>query len=467
MSDNSTKANLIAKTLFILGGIILFIVLVIFIFRMVPIVISNIASVGSSITTGVRNLIPGSDETIAVTTDSDSVNVDTPVVVSFEYVPQVTGQYFVSYDCVDGLFFDIQSSNGARRIICNTPFKLGTNVASIALVPTFTKSNAFADTKLKIEYKDAKNNTVGFGTKTITIKSEGGSIVATSTSSNPFDANGNLSDSTVTTTVIKKPTTTTAQPKPTYTPTPTYTKPTKDLVLTKVTGDSRSTFVINVYNYGNTSTGPWEFSYTDAENPSKTVISPLQASLGAGQGMAVTVRFDGQDNSSQTINVNVDPYNQISETNESNNSGSTVIYGNSSNSNNNNNDDSYNSNDDADLVITNMEVGRISGSRFTEDSEISDNDTAAVRFTVKNQGGESTGSWKFEITNAPYNSSNDSYRSKTYSSLRPGETIEVVVEFDGIDQGRYSIKTEVDSDNNVREEKENNNTWSESLRVTN
>ncbi len=461
MADNSTKANLIAKILFIMGGIILFIVLVVFIFRLVPVAISNIANIGSSITSGVRNLIPGSEETIEVTTDTDSIDVETPIIVTFEYIPQVTGQYFVSYDCIDGLFMDIQSSNGAKRIICNTPFRLGTNVSSISLVPIFTKSNAFADSIIKIEYKDAQNNTVAYGTKTITIQDEEGSVAATSTASNPFETKGNLSGSTVTSTVIKKPVTSTSV-TPTYT---SYTKPTRDLVVTQVSGSSNSTFTINVYNYGNTSTGPWEFSYTDAENPSRTILSPVQASLGAGQGMAVTVRFDGQDNSSQTIKINVDPSNRISETNESNNSGSTVIFGNSSNRNDDNNE--YNSNDDADLVITNMEVGRMSGNRFSEDDEISDDDTAAVRFVVKNEGGESTGSWKFELTNLPYDSSNDTYRSKSYSSLRPGESLEVVVEFDGIDEGRYSIRTEVDSEDDVDEERENNNTRSKTLEVNN
>ena len=228
--------------------------------------------------------------------------------------------------------------------------------------------------------------------------------------------------------------------------------------------DSQSTFVIHVYNYGNTATGPWEFSYTDAENPSRTVLSPLQGSLGAGQGLAVTVRFDGQDNSKQTVAITLDPSNKISETSESNNTGSVVITGDSSDS--NNSDNSYDSKDDADLIITSMEVGRISGNRFSEDDEIDEDDTAAVRFVVKNQGGESTGSWRFEIDNLPYDN-DDMYRSKSYSSLKPGQSIEVVADFDQIDRGRYSIKVEVDSDDDVDEEKENNNTKSKTLEVNN
>jgi hypothetical protein len=456
MADNTTKANLIAKILFIAGGIILFVVLVIFIFRMVPYAVSNIASMGSKITSSIKKTV--SDEEIQITTDTDTVDIENPVIFSFEYDPQETvGQYYVSYDCIDGLFFDIQSKDGPKRIICETPLKLGTNLSSISLTPIFTDSNTFADSVVLIEYKDTKGNVVASGSKTITVKGKEG---LASKESNPFDANGSLSGSSVTTQPLT-PSKTTATP--TYTST--YIKPTRDLVLTQASSISTdSTFVIYVYNYGNTSTGPWEFSYTDAENPSRTVMSPIQASLGAGQGLAVTVRFDGQDNSRQTIAIVVDPSNKISETNESNNSGSTVITGDSSNS--NDNDDDYNSRDDADLSITNMEVGRISGNRFDEDDEIEDNDTAAVRFVVKNQGGESTGSWRFEIDNLPYDN-DDTYRSKSYSSLRPGESLEVVVEFEDVDEGRYSMRVEVDSDDDVDEERENNNTESETLEVNN
>lgn len=451
MSDNSTKANLIAKILFIAGGIILFIVLVIFIFRIVPVVVSNVSNFGKNIFSGISN--KSADEEILVSTDSDTVEIKTPILVSFLYEPQdQTGQYFVSYNCIDGLFFDIQSKDGPKRIICNTPLKLGTNIDSISLTPLFTKSNGFADSVITISYKDTAGNTLAFGTKTITVKGEESSVTA---EENLYDVNGSLSGSTVTTEEVKSVTV----PVTTKTTTSAYTNPTKDLVVTYISPTSyNSSFVMHVYNYGNTPTGPWEFSYTDAENPSHIIISPVQGSLAGRQGLAITVSFDGQYNSRQVISIKLDPYNKISENNETNNLSSVVIFGDNSNNN------SYNSRNDADLVITDMEVGRISRNRFVEDDEIDDTDTAAVLFVVKNQGGESTGSWRFEINNLPYDT-NDDYRSKTYSSLRPGESIQIITEFDGIDDGRYSIKVEVDSDDDVDEEKENNNTESETLRV--
>jgi len=455
MADNSTKANFIAKTLFIAGGIILFIVLIIFIFRLVPVAISNLKNLGS----GIKESIYG--EQIKVAPESDIVTVKSPFTVTFEYAPKEEGQYYISYNCIDGFFLDIQSQDGPKRVICDTPFKLGTNLNSISLVPVFTNSTNFADSKISILYKDSNGNTVAQGNSTVTVKGEENVNVTSTDEKNPYNTNGSLSGSTVTTKPLieTKPTTTSNT-----NPSTSYSRPTKDLTVTYITPiDSSSMFVMYVYNLGNTSTGVWEFSYTDAENPSKTLLSPVQASLAPGQGLAITVGFDGQENSKQSIRVSLDPSNKISESNESNNESSVVISG---DSNSNSSDGSYNSKDDADLIIKSMEVGRISGNRFVEDDEIEDNDTAAVRFVVKNQGGDSTGTWKFKITNLPYDD-DDSYESKSYRSLRPGESMEFIADFDDIDTGRYTIKVEVDSDDDVDEERENNNTESDTLKVTN
>lgn len=472
MAENSNKANLVAKTLFIIGGVILFILLAIFILRIVPVAVSNIANVGSSIKTSITKAFNGGEE-ISVSLNPESTVSGEPVIVSFEYEPEEVGQYFVSYNCVDGLFYDIQSSNGPKRIVCNTPFKLGQDLNAISLVPLVTKENIFIDSTITIEYKDTESNPIAKGTKLLTIKNETEGSSATSTDSNPFGVDNSLSGSTVTSSTAPsrstEDTSVDAGNGIRYTSggsswTPTTYSTTRDLAVTEIYKLNNSTFVFHVYNLGNTSVGPWEFSYTDAENPSKTLISPLQAGLAPGQGLAITVRFDEQRNSNQLISIFIDPYNKVSETSESNNTASVTItgstggyYGGSG---------SYDEDDDADLIITRMDVGKISGSRFIEDDEIDDNDTAAVRFVVKNQGGESTGSWRFEIDNLPYDN-DDTYRSKRYSSLRPGESIEIIADFDGIDDGNYNIRIEVDSDDDVDEERENNNTESERLEVDN
>ncbi len=452
MADTSNKANLIAKILFIAGGILLFIVLVMFIFKLVPAALSGLANMGS----GLKGLV--SKEKIEIITESDTVEVQTPIALSFEYTEKEPGQYFISYNCIDGFFFDIQSKDGPKRIVCDVPFKLGTNLSTISLVPIFTDSNEFADTLLTISYKDKNGNDLATGEKTLTIEGQPKDPIA---EENPYNEKVPLAGSKVV-----------AQPLTTKAPATTQTQqvnPSKDLAVTYIASiDSQSALVMHVYNFGNTPTGSWEFSYTDAENPSRTVLSPIQASLGAGQGLAITVRFDGQDNSRQTVNVVADPQNKINESNEANNTANVIVTGSSnSNDDDDSNDDSYNRNDDADLVITSLEIGRISGNRFVEDDEIDENDDTAVRFVVKNQGGESTGSWRFEIDNLPYDNNDDTYRSSSNSSLQPGQSREIIAEFDRVDEGRYSIRIEVDSDDDVDEEDERNNTESETFEVNN
>lgn len=453
MIKNPEKANLIAKFLFIAGGIILFIILVIVVFKIVPKALSGLSNLGSD----ARGIF--SSEKIKISIDSETVEVLKPVAVSFEYTPEQEGQYYISYTCVDGLFFDIQSKDGPKRIVCDTPLKLGSSLNSISLVPIFTESNIFVDSTISILFKDTKGNTLASGTKIITIAEDIDSNIAEETK-NIYSNNDSLAGSNVTTksleTVIPP-----FQGQTAVGNKPIAMKAVKDLTITYISSiDKKSAFILHVYNYGNTSTGPWEFSYTDAENPSRTSLSPIQAGLKSGQGLAITVGFDGQDNTRQTINVTLDPLNKVVESNETNNSKSVIISGNT----NTYSDYSFNSNNDADLTITVLEVGRISGSRFVEDDEIDEDDTAAVRFVVKNEGGESTGSWRFKIDNLPY-IKDDTYRSKSYSSLRPGQSTEIIADFEGINKGRYSLKVEVDSDDDVNEERENNNVKTENLKV--
>ncbi|MBP6925957.1 MAG: hypothetical protein KBC22_02790, partial [Candidatus Pacebacteria bacterium] len=123
----------------------------------------------------------------------------------------------------------------------------------------------------------------------------------------------------------------------------------------------------------------------------------------------------------------------------------------------------YDRNDDADLEIDSFEVGRMDGNRFREDDTIDEDDDAAVQFTVINRGGESTGSWRFEIENTP--DDNDDYRSRVQSSMRPGESRTFTIEFENPDTGTFRMKLTLDSDDDIDEEDENNNDETEELEV--
>jgi len=464
MQEKPNVLGVITKIIFIGGAVLLFVLLTIWVIRFVPRLLSGAGNVSDSITGTLRG-----GDVINVTLNNSEVESESPFIISWDYSPNVPGEYFFTYSCEDSLMMDIQSSNGPKRILCNSEFRLGENINTISMVPTVTKKNIFVDSEIKISYKDAEKKEVAFGKTTATLKNTDGA----STSANPFDAN--LSASTVTSTKAEETPplvgTTSSAPKTTpkiggNTISPTYYgKP--DLVITNIAKTvNQSALSFTVYNYGTNSSGNWFFSYTDAEDPSRVLYSPTQPSLLPNQGLFTQIRFDGQRNDSQLVNVYLDPVNSIIESNEYNNQGSVVITGNTYNSNYNNNNYNYNSNDDADLVIENLEVGRMSGSRFIEDDTLDDGDDSAVRFVVVNQGGKSTGNWRYEITNTPYDNNND-YRSNNQSSLRPGERQTIIIEFNNIDEGNHNIKVEVDSDDDVNEENERNNDDTVRLRVQN
>lgn len=458
MSDKSSLLGTITKIVFIGGAIILFALLVIWVVRWIPKAVNGVANIGSSITNGIRG-----GESINVFANENEINTKEPFVLSFDYSPTVAGEYYFSYSCEDSLIIDIQSVNGPKRIICNTPFRLGENLNQISLLPNVTKQNIFIDTNLKVSYKSYEDNEeVAFGTESVTIKN----TAESSTASNPYSAD--FAGSSVTSSPTTE-TSTNIQTTNTTRTTGYYGNP--DLAITNIANtQGYSALSFTAYNYGTRPTGVWYFSYTDAENPNYTQISPAQPSLNPGQGLFVQVNFDGQRYDNQLINIYLDSTNSIYESNESNNRSSVVISGYRSGYSNNYyyyNDRYYNYNDDdeADLFIVTMEVGRMIGGRFDEDTSIDENDEAAVRFVVRNKGGEVAEDWRFEITNTPYDRDDD-YRSGRQNDLYPGEQEEFIVRFDNIDEGSYNIKVEVDSDDDVDEERENNNTETERLRVT-
>lgn len=446
-TENKSALGTITKIIFIGGAIVLFVLLAIWVIRLVPKAINGVANIGSSLTNGLRGA-----ESIVVQTNDSEVNTGEPFVISFDYSPTVPGEYYFSFSCEEALVMNIESRNGSRRVLCNTPFKLGENIDMISLRPSLSRQNIFVDSEVTISYKDFENNEeIAYGNTIVTFKNTSGAEAE-----NPYG--GDFAGSTVTSTEVEEAPTTTNSSDSDNAGNRTYA-PTyygyADLAITNIArtvGKSELTFT--VYNLGTNTSGNWYFSYTDAENPSNTLISPIQPNLRPGQGLLIRVGFDSQKNNNQTINVFADSTNSIYESNESNNYSSVNIDG--------NNNNSYNSGDDADLVIDNLEVGRISGSRFIENDEIDDNDDAAIRFTVRNIGGESTGTWRFEVNETP---NDEDFRSSRQSSLRPGESIEFVIEFENPKKGDYNIEVEIDSDDDVNEENERNNDESERLRI--
>ncbi len=454
--SNTTTKSFVGKILFVLGIIIILIVLASLIISFVPRVFSGLANIGSSL----GEL--GKKPEISVTASDVSLNNSERFVINWESNIDKTGLYNISHPCVDNVTVDIETINGTRRMICGDSFTLGPNPGSLTLIANLNKENAFVDVPIAISFvQDGK--TIASNDVVVTIQN-GDPNTGTGISAKPVEEEPVKE----VTPVKQKPTTPVTKTPTQYKPVtyvPVVTGP-ADLAISKIASISNNKIVFTVTNKGGRSTGSWLFQYTTPTDPKKTITSPLQMSLGPNQSILYTITFEAKANGNQSVVIQLDPSNLVSESIENNNIETITLTGSGFGNNNgsNNNDDSYNSKDDADFIIQNLEVGRVSGNKFVKDDTADEGDDIALRFVVKNRGGENTKNWRFEIENLPYKSSN-SFRSQEYNKLRPGESIEVLVQFDDIERGDFEIEVEVDSDNDTREESESNNIDSVDLEV--
>lgn len=453
MSETTTK-SFIGKILFVVGIIIILIILATLIIRFVPRVFSGLANIGSSI----ENVF-GKNE-ISVTASDVSLTNGERFVVSWDSNISKTGLYNISHACIDNVTVDIETINGTRRMICGDTFTLGPNAGSVTLVANLNKENAFADIPVAITFVDEDNKVVASNNVVVTIQN-GDPNAGTGISAQPVEPVEEEEPPVASTPRTTTPRTTTQPRSDVYTPV--VTGP-ADLAISNlaVLGNNRVAFTVT--NNGGRATGSWLFNYSTPTSPKQTITSPLQPTLGPNQSILYTVTFAAKSNGNQTVVVQLDPNNYVSESSETNNVGTITMTGGSFGGGSNNTNNDYDSRDDADFQIIGLEVGRISGNNFIEDDEAEDGDDIVIRFVVKNRGGDETEDWRFEVSNLPYDD-DDTFRSREYNSLRPGESIEIFVEFENIDEGDYEIEVEVDSEDDTDEESESNNDDSVDLEV--
>jgi len=450
MAETHTKKELITKVLFVIGVVILIFIFAYALFKFIPKVFSGFAAVGEFISS------PFVSNSIKVSSSNTSLNSSDKFILSWKYEPKKDGDYNISYDCQQNLTIQISSENGPKTLLCNTKYNLK-NAGSAELTATLKNQNTFVDLPVTIEYIDSDNKSViASGSINLSVKNETTNASNTIIVSEPVSDTSTV-DSNTTNTSTSNSTNNTAVKN-----TGTINYGPADLAITNEYALNNNTITFTVSNVGGQPSGVWYFDYVSPNRGTES--SPVQVSLSRGQGIRFTLNLDS-NTSRGNVAILADPRNNIYETNKLNNVAAIAVNGNNDSSYYYNND--YNSNDRSDLEVTDFAVGRISSSdRFTEDDQISEDDDAAVQFTVKNIGGESTGSWRYEITNLPYDN-NDSEESNLQSSLRPGESREITVGFNNPDQGSYTIKVKVDSGSDVREESESNNTDSARLKVTN
>lgn len=444
MAENTKKQNIFLKILFIVGILILLIILAWGVIRFIPFLFNGFASVGQLLNS------PFKSNQIALSVNQSEISSGQTVAVFWtnDKSEANNGYYSIKHSCVDNAEVLIKTEDGNKKLLCNIPYNLE-NSKSAELEIKNNKVNSLIDLPITITYNNSNNAPQKSGEIIITVVNE---------NENSENAKDNaVIESEEINTENKSQSSNNA-----YTPSYTYSSTGKsDLVIRNAVALSDITIRFDIANTGARSTEAWYFEYKTPDG--EKTISPIQPYLNPGQAIRYTLRFDECVDSGNVI-VKVDPINVVSESNESNNTASIKIEGGDCSDYSDNVD--YDKNDDANLEIIEIDSGYLSGKTFKEASSIDDNDEAAIRFVVGNTGGKSTGSWRFEVTELPYDN-NDTYRSNRQSSLKPGETIEIIVGFDNPDKGTYDIKVEVDSNNDVDEENERDNKDDVRLRVTN
>ena len=450
-SDSPSLARSLAtKLLFVVGVLVLLGLLAWAILKFVPKVVSGIAGVGGA----VSGLFGGSALDVAVS--PDTVRSGEPANVSWVYDDaDGSGVYSLSYNCKSDATLTLERDGSAKKTMaCGTGYSLGQDAGFATVTPKLSAGSSLTDVDLRVAYRqDSKDVAEGSQLLTVTDGSGYGS---------PDPGESAASEGTVT----SEPSGGAVQSGSGYTVNwgtggsgATYTGGLPNLSVGGATIDSDGNLTFDVRNTGGRATGVWDFIYTTPTSPSDTFNGPAMISLNPGEGLRVRIRFAEVDSGSHSVEVRIDPYGHIAETVEADNvllmtvrrSGSSSGGGSSS------------GNDDANLRLYGLEVGRIdSDDDFDEDDTISDNEDAAVKFKVQNDGDEDTGSWRYEV-DLP--GSGDDYRSSSQGSLDPGETKTITVNLGELDADDYDIEVTVDSDDDVDEEDEDDNEDSADLEV--
>lgn len=423
----SLVRTILGKLLFVVGVLILLAFLAWAILKIVPKVASSIAGVGGA----VSGLFSSSAVTASVS--PQTVESGDEASLKWAFSGSDKGEFQVSFDCADGLSMTMEKGGAQKAMICEKEYSLGDEAGSISVTPKLAKDDSLVDAEFRVTFRDEEGQLLGEDEALLTVTSGDGY----------GDAEGGEEVATEGTVEATKPSTTSGG---------SYSSgATADLAIysPNVSG-GRLTFT--AANQGGRSTGPWQFTYSTPTNPQDVFVSPAMMSLAPGEALGVTVRFGEVEDGRHMVTVSADPGNQISESNESNNSFAVRVDG--------DDDSSSSSGDDANLEIDDLEAGTADGDDFDEDDSIDENDDAAVRFVVENTGDDPTGSWRYEVT-LP----GDDYRSAKQASLDPGESQEIIVEFGELDSGTYTIKVELDPDDDVDEEDEGDNDDSVKLKV--
>jgi hypothetical protein len=425
----------------------------------IKVVPDAVSSVASSITSF---FMPKEDITLS-TANTNITSGDT-ITLTWNGKHRSDGAYSLTYACVTGLHMESSTNQANESIACNSPFYFSPNDNSVD-VKILSDASRFADAVITLGFLENGATTVDTLdeiTITVTNSNNTDSVtpVATTTPSTPTETPATEEEEPAT------------EEEPVVTPSRPVSNPNgmADLEVrpiavgyltetgvfvasASVSAHQQAAIKFQIVNVGDKNTGSWTFS---ADLPSDTdprFTSGAQQNLGPGDRIEYVLGFKNIKNVAQnTAVVNADPSNMITERSKTNNSVRMIVI--------NNQGQGTVSTGKADLVVRVLDTGIVNRSNgtYTPASTVGSNDRVAVRFEVQNVGTEATGSWRFQA-NLPTNDSNNvNFNSDTQVSLLPGQKATFTVAFENVKSaGNNTVTITVDSNANVSEANENNN----------
>jgi len=273
-----------------------------------------------------------------------SVSPQTPVsgeivTISFDKKGTGNGSYSFSYDCAEGINFEILSPDGASRTFafCNTPTTFAASGNYVRVIPTLINKDVVS-APIKIDFTRNNDNEVSASGETqITVIKSSGST-----------ANPPVSGPATTTPPTTKPPVNNPPSNPGYTIITAPRVPVlfgfPDLTvkilevgtINKVTGVFTATTYITtadrvavkfeVLNAGTNTAANWRFNASLPLEPYYLYPASIQPILNPGDKIIYTLGFDGiQNRSINQFSVIVDPDNMVQESNELNNTATRNI----------------------------------------------------------------------------------------------------------------------------------------------
>lgn len=469
-TNQSPMKALLTKALFVVGIIFLIVVIGFALLFIVPRIVSGIGGAASALTSIFRG---AAGDGIAVTTSASRVKSEEEFTISWDDAESVpTTSYAVSFSCVENTVIRIDG----KRAQCEKNIDVSFAENDIDVEIENTKVDSVAEVSFKIAAVESGEETRSG--KTVVAATNGTpSIFDNDDDTNYIPDNNDDEDDKPSNGNVSKPSTgstggTTVKPttgKPNLYISRAVTGTWIEGVVTssnRVEEDEIGGVEFTVVNDGGAATGPWAFTYTEPTARGDVRNAGTQPSIPAGGSLTYTIKFPSYAAGMKSTTITLDTSNSVAERNEYDNSRTEVLlFDETSTDQNTGGNGSYNRDDDANLTVEILGTGRLDGRRFVETDNVDSGDELAVRFKIKNDGGESTGAWRFTVELS--GDDDQDYESARQPSLAPGQSAEYTLAFDGIDRDADSVtfKVTADSDDDVDEEDERDNEESERVNL--